>query len=131
MGRISGTVTVSSSIDESLAEDREIAATLFVFASAQINVDEVLPHRVHATAPVIEPLEDISVPFVLENLFPDETPYRVLALFDTDASVWSTGLFTATSGDLLSSPSLVEIQEVKVDSGDDLQVDLLLQHIQD
>ncbi len=58
MGRISGNVTVSPSLEESVAEDRELAAALFVFASMQANVDEVLP-------------------------------YRVLALFDLDASVWS------------------------------------------
>jgi hypothetical protein len=131
MGRIYGSVTVGPSLEESLAEDRELAAALFVFASMKANENEVLPLRVHATAPIIEPLEEISIPFVLENLFPSENPYRVLALFDLDASTWSSGLFTATPGDLMSSPSLLEMEEVTVGSGDDLQVDLVIEHVQD
>jgi hypothetical protein len=130
MGRISGSVTVSPSLEESLAEDRNLAAILFVLASVQANADEVLPLRVHATAPIIEPLEEISIPFVLENLFPSETPYRVLALFDVDASFWASGLFTATPGDLLSSPSLLEMKEVTVGSGEEIQLDLVIGHVQ-
>jgi hypothetical protein len=104
---------------------------MFVFASVKANQDEVLPHRVHATAPIIESLEEISIPFVLENLFPSETPYRVLALFDLDISFFSSGVFAATPGDLLSSPSLLEIEKVTVGSGDNLQVDLVIEYVQD
>ena len=47
--------------------ERDLTATLFVVASLDPSDSALLLHRVHATAPIIEPLDEISIPYVLEN----------------------------------------------------------------
>jgi hypothetical protein len=129
LGRISGHITMDPSLAAIVEDYPTQFMTVLAFIGVEANETEFLPYRIHVTAHISGDLADLSVPYVLDNLFPQEKPYVVAALLDCDMSVNQTGKLAPTSGDLMSAPSLLEQEEVVVGSGAELELNLAFKYL--
>jgi hypothetical protein len=120
MGSLFGQVSLSVQLQPSELD------SLYVFVSVEEHPTEILAHRIYHVPMPVPLLNSGPVDYSIHNLFPQTAPYFVIALLDRDDSVGTDGRFSATAGDVLSVVSVDEQQEIVVESGAEIEVNLSL-----
>lgn len=125
MGTIVGSVTLGVDL---VAQQTD---AMVIVAAVEENPDFLLPHRIYQVDRASEVLVDQPINFRLDNLFPQDEPYYVIAILDRDSSIRATGEFVLTQGDLSTSPELVGLAEAVVGSDETVSLDLSLDFVAD